>query len=273
VLTIIIGKRSNLSVQLAKKLENNILVSSDKIKEEFALIDFKKYTKINIIFNQFQKASQLSQIDEPFAYVQRSILTTAIVLEYILAYDLNINKIIYTSSSAVYGNNTHCSEDDTLKPANLHASLKVSNEKLIEHFCTTYKIDYTIARLFNMYGGEDTFSIISKILSSYKNSNTLMLINEGDAIRDFIHIDDVVQGYLKILVSKNIPKINLGTSEGKSVLYILDYLRKHNIIISSKSIKREELKVSISKNDILLSLLGNYKFKKVEQYVETLLKG
>lgn len=46
-----------------------------------------------------------------------------------------------------------------------------------------------------MYGGNDNFSIISKIIKAYKNNEEL---NNGNAIRDFIHIEDVVDIYSKI---------------------------------------------------------------------------
>jgi UDP-glucose 4-epimerase len=149
----------------------------------------------------------------------------------------------------------------------LHSSLKVANEKLIEKFCIDNSIDYTIARVFNMYGGDDNFSVISKIINIYKEKKILTLVNGGEAIRDFIHIDDVVYCYIKILQTKNIPIVNIGTAEGKSLLYILNFLRKHGIELQTNEIMRDELMISISKNKTLLNIIGDYSFRKVEEYI------
>ncbi|WP_373036168.1 NAD-dependent epimerase/dehydratase family protein [Sulfurimonas sp.] len=265
-LNIIIGKNSNLSKHLHKAIENVALISSSNI-EALNAINFSNFEKTNIIFNQFQISTKLYELDSPIDYVNRSISTTAKVLEYLKSNKVNINKIIYTSSSSVYGNNTSCSENDETHPLSLHSSLKVANERLIEKFCMDNHIDYTITRVFNMYGGDDNFSVISKIINIYKKNGTLTLVNSGEAIRDFIHIDDVVYSYIKILQTKNIPIVNIGTAEGKSILYILNFLRKNVIELQTNEIMKDELMISISKNKILLDIIGNYSFKKVEEYI------
>jgi len=232
------------------------------------LIKYENYSKINIIFNQFQISSKLYVLGDSLDYIERSINSTAKVLSFVKINLLKINKIIYTSSSSVYGNNTACCENDSISPLSLHAALKVSNEELIKKFSLENNINYTISRIFNMYGGEDNFSIISKIININKINNILTLVNRGEAVRDFIHIDDAVCCYIKILTIVDVPIINIGTSEGKSILYILDYLREHNILIKIKEIIKDELKISISKNDKLVAILGkNFKFKRVEEFI------
>ncbi|WP_152184313.1 NAD-dependent epimerase/dehydratase family protein [Sulfurimonas indica] len=270
-LTLIIGKNSNLSINLNKNLHDSILISTLNITDSLNSIELKKHPNINIIFNQFQKSTKLYTLDDPIDYIQRSIVSTSKVLSYIIENNLKINKIIYTSSSSVYGNNTNCHEYDNLSPQSLHASLKLANEKLIEKFSQENNINYTITRVFNMYGDNDSFSIVNKIIKSY-NNHSLTLINNGEAIRDFIHINDVVIIYKKLLEKNNIPIINIGTGIGKSVLFILDFLRKHNINIKTSSITKDELKVSISNNQLLLDHINDYKFIEVEKYILKKLK-
>jgi UDP-glucose 4-epimerase len=161
-----------------------------------------------------------------------------------------------------------CNENDELKPMNLHASLKVANEKLVEKFCIENSIDYTIARIFNMYGGDDNFSIISKIIKAYKNNEELNIINNGNAIRDFIHIEDVVDIYSKILDKKDIKILNIGSGNGSSIKNILDFLNNHNIKIKTKNIQREELKISTADISKLKELLKKDTFFGVEDYLK-----
>ena len=265
----IIGKGSNLSSFLSKKIINSKLISSREILTNIEELNvLKDNLPINIIFNNFQPATKLNEFFNLENYVVNSILTTSKVLDFIKNNQIIVNKIIYTSSSSVYGNNILCNENDELKPMNLHASLKVANEKLVEKFCIENSIDYTIARIFNMYGGDDNFSIISKIIKAYKNNEELNIVNNGNAIRDFIHIEDVVDIYSKILDKKDIKILNIGSGNGSSIKNILDFLNNHNIKIKTKNIQREELKISTADISKLKELLKKDTFFEVEDYLK-----
>jgi len=264
--TLIIGKNSNLSQQLCNRLENVSVVSSREILHDITILSSFKNEKINLVFNNFQPATRLNDISNTQEYIINSILITSKVLEYFK--NSSINKIIYTSSSSVYGNNILCKESDELKPLNLHASLKVASEKLIEKFCNEHQIDYTIARIFNIYGGDDTFSVISKMINAVKNKEELTIVNNGNAIRDFIHIDDVVNIYSKLLSMKDIKIINIGTGEGVSIKTILDMLKNSGFELKTNNIERDELKISTADNSLLFDLVGRYCFKNMEQYLK-----
>lgn len=263
---ILIGKNSNLSKKLSLKLENCFLLSSRDLLLDLCSLDMFKDKEINLIFNNFQPATQLGDMHSARGYIGNSIAVTAQILDFFVKE--KINKIIYTSSSSVYGNNILCNEKDELKPLNLHASLKVANEKLVENFCLKNNIDFTIARIFNMYGGDDNFSVVSKIINAYYSSDELTIVNNGNAIRDFIHIDDVVNIYKNLLVVKKIPVINIGTSNGISIRSILEYLKNHGANLRTKNIVKNELKISTADNNLLLNLLGDISFVEVEEYLK-----
>ncbi|MFW3405387.1 NAD-dependent epimerase/dehydratase family protein [Aliarcobacter butzleri] len=268
-MTIIIGKNSNLSQSLCRSIGECYAVSSVNTLKEIETLEINPSKKINIIFNNFQKSSLLNNLSYPSEYIQRSIMTTADVLSYVKEKQISINKIIYTSSSSVYGNNIFCSEKDTLMPVNLHASIKIANEKLIETFCIQHDIDYTICRIFNMYGGNDDFSIISKVINSVKLKRELILFNNGNAIRDFIHIDNVVEIYKKILMITNVPILNIGTSNGVSIKSIIDIIIANGYAVNYQTYKRDELKTSTSNNDLLKQILVDIQLMDIYQYVLT----
>jgi UDP-glucose 4-epimerase len=214
---IIIGKNSNLSNHLKNKLQNSKVISSREISRNIKILSKYKNQKIKLIFNNFQPATKLNLMSNSKTYIENSIGITSKILNYLLLNNFKIKKIIYTSSSSVYGDNIYSTETDQVKPLNLYASLKIANEKMIKNFCTEKKIDYTISRLFNMYGGNDKFSIISKIFLAIRFNKELMIVNNGNSIRDFIHIDDVVNIYIKLLDIKNIRILNIGTGVGRSI--------------------------------------------------------
>lgn len=266
VSTIIIGKNSNLSKHIFNKCKNYFLLSSREIIENKDVLSQFKDKNINIIFNNFVPATQLNNINSCEEYISSSVLSTSIVLDYFVG--TNINKIIYTSSSSVYGNNILCKESDQLSPMNLQASLKVANEKLIEIYCINNGTDYTIARIFNMYGGDDKFSVVSKIISAYKSKSNLTIVNNGNAIRDFIHIDDVVSIYLGLLDTKSIHILNIGTGFGSSIKNILDFLSNNGIKIEIQNIYKDELRVSTADNRLLSEIFQKENFIKIEDYLK-----
>lgn len=96
-------------------------------------------------------------------------------------------------------------------------------------------------------GGNDKFSVISKIIDAYKNKTVLNIVNDGEGIRDFIHIDDVVYIILKLLKIKYIPIINLGTGDKKSIKSILKKLKEKSIDIKINNVINDnEIKISLS---------------------------
>ena len=263
--TIIIGRDSNLSQHLMQEIDNCVLISSRDVVLNTKSLEHFKNNSINLIFNNFQPATQLGNIGNPQEYIQNSILSTAIVLNFFK--NSAINKIIYTSSSSVYGRNTNSFEGSTTNPLNLHSSLKLSNELLITQFCEDNCVDYTITRVFNMFGGFDNFSIISKLIKSIQESTTLKLINNGEAIRDFIHVNNVVEIYIKLLSVKNIPILNIGTGTGDSIGLIIKYFRDY-CSIDIKNTNQKELKKSVAKNDLLMSIIAEINFISARDYIK-----
>ena len=242
IVTIIIGKKSNLSNHLIDKLNNATVISSRDIKSDVNILSKYKNKEINLIFNNFQPATRLNVMKNSEEFTMNCIGVTSKILDYCIDNNININKIIYTSTAAVYGDNKYAAETDDLKPSSLHASLKIANENLIEKFCVNNKIDYTITRIFNMYGGNDEFSIISKIFLTIKTDKKITIINNGNSIRDFIHVQDVADIYRKLLDTKNVQVLNIGTGIGKSIADNLENSCDQIIRLGSKDVDTSSIK-------------------------------
>ena len=268
IVTIIIGKKSNLSNHLIDKLNNATVISSRDIKSDVNILSKYKNKEINLIFNNFQPATRLNVMKNSEEFTMNCIGVTSKILDYCIDNNININKIIYSSSAAVYGDNKFCVETDDLKPSSLHASLKIANEHLIEKFCVNNKIDYTITRIFNMYGGNDEFSIISKIFLTIKTDKKLTIVNNGSSIRDFIHVQDVADIYRELLDKKNVKVLNIGTGIGKSIKNIIETFKKYNVILSIKNITRNEINSSIANTEILNKILNKKSFIQIDDFIK-----
>ena len=254
----IVGKRSNLSKNLGEIIPNSILISLKEKKDLQLLLNEKK--KHNIIFNSFFPVSRLNEIstNNLDKFINETIVQSGSFLKK-LNFKL-INKILYTSSSSVYESmdNTGFSNDTFNRK--LYAALKLSNEKLFLNTANSKKVQCHVIRLFNLYAGADNFSIIQKIINSYSNKREFTLFNNGEGIRDFIHVLDACKIYKLILNSrKNLPDyLDLGSGSGISIKSILDFIQfpKKNIVYKKKNF--DETFSSIAD----INWLDNIKFKK-----------
>jgi UDP-glucose 4-epimerase len=119
-----------------------------------------------------------------------------------------------------------------------------------------------------MYGGDDHFSIVSKIVKAYKNDEVLNIFNRGTATRDFIHICDVVEVYKTLLEEKiNANILNLGRGIEMSVANLLEFLEKNGITIKSKTKLRSELKKSTADVSKLLEIMGEREFIQISEFL------
>lgn len=164
----------------------------------------------------------------------------------------NKPKFIFISSSHVYDySNLKIRERFKTKPRDLYGKLKLKSELYIKH---NY-INYTILRLFNVYGEyQSKFHFIPDIFFKIKN-NKIIKINKS--IRDFINVDEVSQ-IISFVIKKNIiSTINVGSGEGKSLLSVIKFIaNKININPKIRLVnKSDKIVANINK----LKLLG-YKF-------------
>ena len=118
----------------------------------------------------------------------------------------NIKKIIYASSSSVYGDQKSfpTNEKAYLNAKNPYAISKVINEKISEMYSSIYNINFIGLRFFTAYGewGRPDMFII-KLLNSIYKKKVFYLNNKGNHYRDFTYIGDIVSTCEKLLYYKS----------------------------------------------------------------------
>lgn len=270
-MNIIFGKRSNLSIQLADFLEDAILLSAENADN---LFDYhKKNIKINIIINSFQKSTDINKFGNPTEYISKTLVDLSKIIEVISKIKESVDTVIYSSSASVYGDNSNCKEDDNLYPVSLYSSLKISSEILIKSCLSYHGVNYTIARIFNLYGGSDSFSVISKIIKSSLNDELIYLFNNGLSKRDFIHIQDVCAIYKKLLEIKYCGYINVGTGKSNNLKKIVSSLKQHSVSINVEYLPKKEINESVASIEKLSSIIKVPKFIDVNEYTLNVIKS
>ena len=163
-----------------------------------------------------------------------------------------IKKIIFSSSATVYGdsNNQPVCEKTDLKPVSVYGNTKVTIENLLHDLTKQNKVKAVALRYFNPVGAHKekkifenpnvgSNNLMPKIVRVALNLDDSLSVygsdydtRDGTGERDYIHIDDLVEGHFKALdylsYSDNFEIFNLGTGRSYSVIDIIETFKKVN---------------------------------------------
>uniref|UniRef100_E6XG19 NAD-dependent epimerase/dehydratase n=1 Tax=Shewanella putrefaciens (strain 200) TaxID=399804 RepID=E6XG19_SHEP2 len=139
-------------------------------------------------------------IENPHAYADSNLVGHLNILEG--CRHTKVNHLIYASSSSVYGLNAKtpfATSDSVDHPVSLYAATKKANELMAHSYSHLYNIPTTGLRFFTVYGAWGRpdmapFIFTKKILEG----ETIDINNNGDMWRDFTHVDDIVEGVVRI---------------------------------------------------------------------------
>ena len=158
--TVIVGKNSFVTKSVKKNLKNSVILSANEINKKIINEKLKKYKKINLVFNNFYPSKFLNNLNHKNykELCSLSLEKISIVFDNIPTH--KVNKIIYSSSAAVYRltKNLNTDKKDFFN-RELYSSFKLAAEKMILNYSEKNKKSYYIMRLFNTYGNpKDKFS-------------------------------------------------------------------------------------------------------------------
>ena len=157
--------------------------------------------QFDAVVNLAAQAGVRYSIENPWAYVDSNLIGFANVLECVRRHP--VRHLVYASSSSVYGGNekTPFSETDKVDdPVSLYAATKKANELMASCYCRLYGIRATGLRFFTVYGpwGRPDMSpmLFAGAISAGK---PIKVFNNGDMMRDFTYIDDIIEGVVRVL--------------------------------------------------------------------------
>lgn len=194
----------------------------------------KKHLKnIDFVLHQAALRAVPCSVDNPLATNDNNITGTLNVL--LAARDNKVKRVIYASSSSVYGNVSNRINKENLEP---HPESPYALTKLVgEHYCKIfYKLfglETICLRYFNVYGPysspESKYSLVIPIFTKHLLENKPPIIfGDGKQSRDFTYIQDVVQANLLACQSKmGIGEVfNIGAGNNITINQIVKLLTK-----------------------------------------------
>jgi UDP-glucuronate 4-epimerase len=161
------------------------------------------------------KAGVRPSLADPAGYADVNVMGTVRVLSF--ARDRSVPRVLFASSSSVYGGNTKVpfSEDDFVdRPVSPYAATKKAGELLCHTWSHLYGLDIVSLRFFTVYGpGQRPEMAIHKFTRCLLAGREIELYGDGTTRRDYTYIDDIVSGVLGSLAAPSGYRVyNLGES-------------------------------------------------------------
>lgn len=191
-------------------------VRSTKWGDQFIFVRMNLEDRINLpqlfenysfdcVINLGAQAGVRYSIENPMAYVDSNITGFVNILEACRHH--KVTKLLYASSSSVYGNSIEVpfsTDQNVDHPISLYAATKKSNELMAYTYSHLFGLQTIGLRFFTVYGpwGRPDMAMFL-FTDAILNNRPIKVFNHGDLSRDFTYIDDIIQGIILIVEDKN----------------------------------------------------------------------
>jgi UDP-glucose 4-epimerase len=239
----------NLSTGVTSALTYGTLVMGELADREQLSQVFAKY-KFDAILHFAASISVPESVIKPLDYYSNNTANTLNLLH--CCDRFGVNKLIFSSTAAVYGQPTvnPITEATRPEPLNPYGSSKLMSERLIRDYAAASGLRYVILRYFNVAGAE----MGGSLGQSGKNATHLLKVAcdaalgkrphvsifgtdfdtpDGTGIRDYIHVDDLARAHVDALAYLNqtepqMPSqiLNCGYGQGYSVRQVIETVKK-----------------------------------------------
>jgi UDP-glucose 4-epimerase len=215
------GKKENLNKQ-AKFY--NLDIRDKGLKEVF------KENEISHVIHHAAQIDVQHSIKDPLSDAQNNISGTINLLEQCRKY--NIEKFIYASSAAVYGEPDYLpiDEEHPIKAMSPYGISKHTPEHYIKMYSELYDLKYTIFRYANVYGprqdSKGEGGVVSIFVDKMLAEERPVIFGDGEQTRDFIYVADLVKANLLALDQGDNVLVNISTQSRDSINDLFNYLNQ-----------------------------------------------
>ena len=191
----------------------------------------KTFNEADYVFHEAAVVSVSKSIKDPAFTNNVNINGTLMVI--MAAKEIGVKKIVFASSSAVYGDQKKLpiNEETQLNPLSPYATSKIAGEYLCEEINDLGILQTVALRYFNVFGPfqdpkGDYAAVIPKFIDNIINGQPLTIYGDGSQTRDFIYVDDVVNANI-FAAEKNITgNYNIASGNSISVNQLAEILLK-----------------------------------------------
>ena len=187
--------------------------------------------KVDYVFHLAAHFANQNSVEYPISDVLTNVVGTTNILK--ICKDINIKKLIYTSSSCVYGNSEDMSENVSIYPTETpYAINKLCAEMYVKYFAELHNLPALSVRIFNTFGPYELpgqyRNVIPNFIDLALDNKPLVITGTGDETRDFTYVDDTINLMISMCLSdkKDGSVYNAGTGVSTSIKYLVKYIIK-----------------------------------------------
>ena len=184
----------------------------------------------DVVLNLAAQPGVRYSITHPFVYQKTNLEGFLNVLE-CCRHAAKTPKLVYASSSSVYGGNTKMPFEESDKvdnPVSLYAATKKANELMAHTYSHLYKMQTIGLRFFTVYGAWYRPDMaLSLFADAMLHGRPIKVFNNGDMKRDFTFVDDIVDGIVRVVEAGNLPLydvFNIGNHRSEKLLEVIETL-------------------------------------------------
>lgn len=216
------GKLEN--IEDLKENKNFYLINLDVRQEEVKTL-FKD--SLDEIYNLASPASPKHYQSDPLKTFETNVLGTMNLVQ--LA-NINDAKLLQASTSEIYGNavclptiETYWGEVNPIGIRSCYDESKRATESYLFDYKRVNKLDIKVARIFNTYGpgmSIDDGRVIPNFIVQALKGEDITVYGDGQQTRSFQYIDDLINGLIKLMASKEAGPINIGNPQNVDMLFL-----------------------------------------------------
>jgi UDP-glucose 4-epimerase len=153
-------------------------------------------------------------------------------------------KLIYAGSSTKFG------DGGMGRDQSPYAWTKASNTELVRNYSNWYGLKYAITYFYNVYGAREISkgpyaTVIGIFKERHKKGEPLHVVSPGTQIRNFTHIDDIIDGLVRVGEKGEGDDYGLGNKEGYSILEIAKMFGKPVVMLPERKGNRMNTDVDV----------------------------
>lgn len=212
------------------------------LEDREALPKLFKIFNFDMVSNLAAQGGVRYSIENPEAYIDSNVTGFLNILECCRHH--NIKRLVYASSSSVYGNSDDIPFKETANvdaPISLYAATKKSNELMAHTYSHLYNIETIGLRFFTVYGpwGRPDMAMFL-FTDAIINDKPIKVFNDGNLSRDFTYIDDIVDGVVNTLIrdSKDTSFYKLYNIGNGKPVQLLDFIESLENVLDISAIKK-----------------------------------
>lgn len=186
---------------LTSKTNSNYKFIKMNLEDKDTMIKLFEEEKFDAVCNLAAQAGVRYSLTNPDAYMDSNIIGFMNILESCRHND--VKNLCYASSSSVYGLNEELpfsTNHDVSHPISLYAASKKANELMAHTYSHLFDISTTGLRFFTVYGpwGRPDMALYLFTKAALEG-NTIDVFNNGEMLRDFTYVDDIVEGIIRVI--------------------------------------------------------------------------